>query len=1130
MRNIFRSLAALSRADRKALPGGKRRYALIAWLILACGGAITVGATVTAQRMLMSDAEVAFKADARDLAGRIQEEVRAYEEVLIGLSAFMRSREQVSRVEFKRYVDGINLARRFPGFQNLSYAEQLSNDELPAFLKRVRSDNSIQLPSDKPFAIWPPGARESYHVIVHIEPLEKNLAFVGRDAAARPEVAKAAARVRDTGELTTSGIPVRVAGPDGFVALTMRVAVYRPGMPLDTVYARREAYRGSVGAGYRIRDLVKSVLKESDRFQALTFSLADAGPSDANWDVGSGSGGSLFEKEELSGKVAATREASFTAAIDFPVGGRRWEVKVSTPKRIDGAFNRLFPSVILAGGGVTTLLLFGLFGSLATSRSRAEELARGITRELRESEQNLSEAQRMAKLGNWWLEVESGRMAWSEEALRLLGCERETAPGDFPGLLAVVHPDNRDLLRSRLAAARLEGHGYDVELRLLRQDGGTRWVHALGQSTRDDTGRILTVRGTFMDITPRKVLDRRTELEVVLSRLLSGSRPTGSALQEVLLTACETYGWGAARIWEQHTGGAALRRVAAQGSLSIPGEAAIEALLCDGLNGAAPLDRQNAVWFGADCDRVELPAALRDDFSCGLVLPVAIDGETCDLLAFFSRGPNCGDDEALQAMTVVAAQLGHFLQRRHAEENLQYVATHDALTGLPNRREFNNSLGNALVAAEREQHRVAVLYVDLDRFKNINDALGHSAGDEVLRTCARRFREALRDSDLVAQISGDEFSVLLEHCPDPAAATAVARKLLDAAAAPMVVQGQEISVSASVGISLYPEDGLHAEALVKNADIAMFRAKENGRNGYQFYSTNINTHTAERLAMESKLRRALERDELRLHYQPKVDVRTRQITGFEALLRWQHPELGLVPPLQFIPIAEETGLIVPIGAWVMKEACRQAKRWQEQGLPPVRVAVNLSARQFRHHGLKRDVVHALSDSALDARFLELEITESMVMHEPEQATALLEDLKAIGLGLSIDDFGTGYSSLSYLKRFPIDCIKIDRSFIKDIPQDADDLAITEAVVAMAHGLRLNVVAEGVETVEQLEWLRRFGCDEIQGYYFSKPLPADEAARLLSTGFRKEKSGGRSRRVVTSTATSAIELRRASTTK
>jgi diguanylate cyclase (GGDEF)-like protein len=415
---------------------------------------------------------------------------------------------------------------------------------------------------------------------------------------------------------------------------------------------------------------------------------------------------------------------------------------------------------------------------------------------------------------------------------------------------------------------------------------------------------------------------------------------------------------------------------------------------------------------------------------------------------------------------------------------------------LPNRSTFNQRLHHALVQAQRHTKPLAVLFIDLDRFKIINDTLGHDAGDRVLRQVARRFGECLRESDTVARLGGDEFVVLIEELPDPVHVTAIAQKILAAVAAPFVLEAQEFQITASIGISTYPDDSVDMQNLLKNADIAMYRAKEQGKNNYQFYSAQMNVHSVERLTLESALRRAVERHEFELHYQAKIDMESGRITGMEALVRWNPPDKPSVQPAQFITLAEETGLIVPIGDWVLKTACAHNKSWQDRGLPPLRMAVNLSARQFAHEKLLHDVARVLKETGLDPATLEFEITESMVMHNPEHAVKLLNELKAMGIHLSIDDFGTGYSSLSYLKRFPIDSVKIDGSFIRDIPGDPDDAAITQAIIAMAHGLRLTVIAEGVETPEQVRFLRDHGCDEIQGYYFSKPLPENEFVRLL----------------------------------
>jgi diguanylate cyclase (GGDEF)-like protein len=436
-----------------------------------------------------------------------------------------------------------------------------------------------------------------------------------------------------------------------------------------------------------------------------------------------------------------------------------------------------------------------------------------------------------------------------------------------------------------------------------------------------------------------------------------------------------------------------------------------------------------------------------------------------------------------------------------ASAQIEHLAYYDGLTGLPNRELFIDRLGLALVQAHRDSRKLAVLFLDLDRFKLINDSLGHSVGDELLRAMGKRVHAVVREGDTVARLGGDEFTLLLPGVHNASEAARVAHKLLEAVRAPFQLQGREVYVTTSIGISLYPDDGLDAESLIRNADIAMYRAKEQGRDRFQLYAPAMNAQAEERLGLEHGLRKALAQEQLVLHYQPIIEVATGRIHGTEALLRWRHPDLGLVPPDDFIELAEMTGLITPMGPWILEEACARTRAWQRGTRYYFSVAVNLSARQFLERDLVAQVKRALRRSGLEGRYLELEITESVAMQGAENTLRTLTELKALGVRISIDDFGTGYSSLAYLKRFPIDTLKIDHSFVSDIGIDANDAAIASAVIAMAHGLGLRVVAEGVEREEQLDFLRRQRCDHYQGYLFSRPLAADEFHALLRDGPR-----------------------------
>jgi diguanylate cyclase (GGDEF)-like protein len=476
--------------------------------------------------------------------------------------------------------------------------------------------------------------------------------------------------------------------------------------------------------------------------------------------------------------------------------------------------------------------------------------------------------------------------------------------------------------------------------------------------------------------------------------------------------------------------------------------------------------------------------------------------ESVGVLLFTAGEKNVFSEDMVPLLAKLAENISFALdnfdradEKAKADERIEYLASHDGLTDLPNREMFNRLL-HATIEAAPVDHRFAVLFIDLDRFKVINDSLGHEAGDSMLVEIANRLRGTLRSGDVVARLGGDEFVVILENPAESQDVETTARALLTALSQPLHLSGQQCHTTASIGIAMFPADGTDVQTLTKNADMAMYLAKEDGKNGFRFFTKTVKAQPIERLMLETSLGQALDRNEFSLHYQPKLDLASEQITGVEALLRWTHPELGMLPPTQFLPLAEETGLIVPIGRWVLKQACAQNMAWQRQGLQPVSMAVNLSPRQFVDEGLLQDIDDALAGCGMSPTLLQIEVTESMVMQNLSRAGKILDAIHARGIRLAIDDFGTGSSSMSLMRQFPIDTIKIDRSLVRNLPEDGKDQAIAQAIISMGKALGMTIVAEGVETAGQRSFLRDQECDELQGFLFSKAVIPEQLADLL----------------------------------
>jgi diguanylate cyclase (GGDEF)-like protein/PAS domain S-box-containing protein len=628
----------------------------------------------------------------------------------------------------------------------------------------------------------------------------------------------------------------------------------------------------------------------------------------------------------------------------------------------------------------------------------------------------------------------------------------------------ITLPEDRAQVSRTILAALKNNEAFDVEYRIRRADGSIRWVLERGVGLTNAHGRLAWIEGFIQDISERMAANE--------------------ALREAVRRYSSLFEHATEGIFQTTPQG---RYLNANPALAhIYGHASPDDLIehlhdIQRLLYVSPARRDEFVRLMHEHGVVRNfeSQVYRRDGSIIWISENARAVKNTDGSVLFFEG------------TVV-----DITERKQHDAELEHQASHDSLTGLPNRSLLRDRIEQAIVKAQRDGHLVAVVFVDLDHFKLINDSLGHHVGDRLLLEVADRLLANVRGHDSVARLGGDEFVVVLTEQHDDNEIVSLVSRLLDVISQPWMDENQEYGIGCSIGISCYPQDGDTPDALLRCADAAMYKAKESGRSTYHFYTPELNLAISERLELENSLRHALERDEFRVYYQPRIDVASGRIIGAEALIRWDCPGKGIIPPDSFISIAEETGLIIPIGQWILQEACRQNSAWQRAGLPPISVSVNLSPIQFRHTGLVASVAAALQQSGLEPTCLELELTESFVMHDAERINVAMQSLKALGVDIAVDDFGTGYSSLSYLKRFPVDRLKVDKSFVRDIDSDPDDAAIVRAIITLGHALGLKVVAEGVETHAHLEFLRRHGCDELQGYYFSRPVPAAEMEAML----------------------------------
>ncbi|MDP2109731.1 MAG: EAL domain-containing protein [Thiobacillus sp.] len=677
---------------------------------------------------------------------------------------------------------------------------------------------------------------------------------------------------------------------------------------------------------------------------------------------------------------------------------------------------------------------------------------------LKESARRLNEAQRIAQVGSWELDLTSGKLTWSDQIFRIFEIDQTAFDASYEAFLKTIHPEDREWVNQAYTDSVAARTPYDIAHRLLMPDGRIKWVNERCETHYDEQGKAFRSTGTVQDITELKLAEESLRLFASVFEQ-SGQAILITDSDKRILAVNPTF---------THLTGYAIDEIRGKNPNVLA-------------SGLTPAETYQAMWTGLN-EAGYWQGEIVDRRKDGTIYPMWISISVV-------RGVKGHITHYIASFTDIS-------ERKLVEAHISQLAYHDTLTGLLNRFSLRTQMEQALTMAHRDHRALAVIFLDMDRFKTINDTLGHAVGDKLLITVGQRLRESVRESDIVARLGGDEFVVVLTEVEDATAVARLADKILHVLAQPYLIGKNALHSAASIGLALYPDDGEDGETLMKNADTAMYHAKSQGRNNIQFFTAEMNQAALKRLMLDQDLRVAVETRQFELHYQPQLDSHDGRIVGVEALVRWHHPRDGLISPAEFIPVAEETGLILRLGEWVLDEACRQLRAWRDEGLADVTMAVNLSAHQLRSPVLLAQVAHALEKHGLTGASLELEITESAAMHDPAASIRQLKALRGLGVRLSIDDFGTGYSSLSYLKLLPIHTLKLDRSFVRDIETDSNDVAICTATIALAHNLGLAVVAEGVETEAQRLLLTSHQCDFMQGYLFSKPLPAAEALAFI----------------------------------
>lgn len=1032
------------------------------WLILALIGSLGLLITLWVNTLLLEvehdRLNQRFQMEARARADAVIAQLHGPLEHLATLQRLFGSVEHVDWDAFRKFSNPL-LSQ--PGVRSYMWLPRVAAADRPAFELDGKAlwDADFSIKSvDENSQFVRSADRDLYFPMLYRVPTQTERVLAGNDIYAAPGLAELIDQAIASSLPTATKLGSLAVDSSRINATLLFAPVYRGGIAPVTREERRAETTGLVSVALNVDDL----------FDAAAGSLPEIGVHVRLLDSDKPEGNRLIAtwSSRQPGVQAESDELPSAYSEDFELASHVWTVQVeAAPAWMEG--NR--PSglrLIWPSGLLVTLLLLAYFHRLLGRSALADSLV--VTHEddvkqrgaVETWANKLSMAVEQNPATIFIADLE-GRIEYvNDKFIETTGYSRAEAIGQHSKILRPYTSD--DVVYKRLWAVIKSGQSWKGELQNKRRDGTLYWERAQISPIRDSQGKITS----FISIK-----ENITELRAAMTRLEESEGRFRGAMSAMV---------------------EGLAILSPDGVFVFGNPAAAEMLgLGEGdLCGLRPEDirRERLREDGTPFPMDEFPptVTLREGREVRNTIVGYRSPEGKVVWVSMNTTPLLDGREQHSGVVITLTDM---TERLAAQERIEFLAHHDPLTSLPNRLLLRDRAEQAQAHATRAQSRVALMFLDLDRFKTINDSLGHPVGDALLLAVVERLKACVRDSDTISRQGGDEFIILLNDVRDSEAASRVADKIHQRMAEPIVLGNQSLISSFSIGIALYPDDGVDFDSLLQKADTAMYDAKKSGRNSHRFFTEQMNRQVVEHMTLETQLRCALERNEFVLHYQPQLDLQHGKIIGVEALIRWNNPESGLVPPCKFIPVAEESGLIVPIGAWVINEACRQAKTWQDAGLPPFTVAVNLSAVQFRQHDLINTVINALVLSDLDAQWLELELTESILIQDAEATLDLVRRLKGLGVRLSVDDFGTGYSSLAYLKRFKVGKLKIDQSFIRDLVVDLEDAAIVRAIIEMARSLGLKTIAEGVETEELATLLRLAHCDEIQGYWFARPMPA-----------------------------------------